>query len=817
MQPHRKPLLAALLLATASTATADNLTIHFPMEPTGYQVKEAISGKSFRVSGNFRPEAIDGAEGKALRLDGYSSYVDATIDTGLLSDQTLSISLWVALETYPMMVTDAAENKYTHLAGNLSGSEGFAYTLSSQGDYTFEFCANGSKVTCKGNGKMPKGEWVHLKALVSVPNGAAMLYRNGEKVGSVTFKGSLNLGGSRFLIGRSPEELKLGPCRLNTINGAFDDIRIYSDLIAGTAYTAPENTADLTVGPARFATDVQRPRFHGMPSANWTNETHGLIYWGGKYHVFFQKNGNGPYMARLHWGHLSSEDLVHWTEEPIAFGPSEAYDIKGTWSGCIYQDNELTGDKPHIFYTAVDNGHASVAEAIPTDDDLVRWTKNTANPVIAGRPEGLSDDFRDTYVFCHNGNYYLIVGTSKDGRGAATLHRYNKQAKTWSNDGSIFFQSNNANISGTFWEMPAIVPMGDKWVFFATPLGSARQGVEALYWVGDINDDGTFTPLPDYKNEPRELEMGTFGKDGYGLLSPSITQHNGKNLLLGIVPDKLSLEDNASLGWAHTYSLPREVALNADNILVQQPYSGLNVLRTGQCFNLESSTLEGTVSLSPASGRMAEIEASYAMSTVNIVGFDVRKNGDNRVRIYYNRNRNTLTVDARNADRLINDNGGFNGLYESVLPERAFQTLKLHIYIDHSIMDIFVNDKWAFSVRVFARDVNANDIEAFAEGCTPTMNYLRAWTLSPEVDTAIDAAPRTGDNLTAFAEGRTIRYEGVSAGTEMRLYDASGRLVSRQQASGLSGRLPVPEGGNFFLLQAVDRQSTASRKIVISD
>jgi beta-fructofuranosidase len=59
------------------------------------------------------------------------------------------------------------------------------------------------------------------------------------------------------------------------------------------------------------------------------------------------------------------------------------------------------------------------------------------------------------------------------------------------------------------------------------------------------------------------------------LLSPTIYQKDGKTLLLGIVPDKLAGSVNAEMGWAHNYSLPREISLASDGSLVQKPYSGL--------------------------------------------------------------------------------------------------------------------------------------------------------------------------------------------------------------------------------------------------
>mgnify|MGYP002622380194 CR=1 FL=1 len=47
-----------------------------------------------------------------------------------------------------------------------------------------------------------------------------------------------------------------------------------------------------------------------------TNEIHGMTYSRDRYHVFFQKNANGPYMSRLHWGHISSESLYETHRSP---------------------------------------------------------------------------------------------------------------------------------------------------------------------------------------------------------------------------------------------------------------------------------------------------------------------------------------------------------------------------------------------------------------------------------------------------------------------------------------------------------------------
>lgn len=804
---------ASLLLAVLSLAALPpgfaQLVAHFPMDVESGKITEVQSGKSFAVNSNFPAENLPGAEGNALRLDGYSTYVAAGINASALNRQALSVSLWCAMETYPMMANDAAVNTSTTLAGNLDEAKksGFAFLLSSQGDYSFDFYVNGWRVSCKAVGKLEKYVWNHLSAVVDMATRQARIYRDGEPVGSVEIKldGDLSPGEETFVIGKSFNDAKTGPFLLNTVNGLIDDIRVYDTALPPSrlGFKTPEHVADLSIPRSRFEGDPLRPVFHGMPAANWANEPHGLTFYDGKYHLFFQKNANGPYWGRLHWGHLTSTDLCHWEEEEIALAPSENYDWKGCWSGCLFSDPVLTGGKPHLFYTAVDNSKATIAEASPVDGQLVGWTKDPRNPIVPGRPAGLSDDFRDPYIFTSNGAYYMIVGTSKDNVGAATLHRYNPQAKTWSNDGSIFFKGRNASIAGTYWEMPVIVPMEDgKWLFMATPLG-ARQGVEVLYWVGTIATDGTFNPLPAYQNEPKEMELSGMGKDGYGLLSPSLHRMEaGKYVAIGIVPDKLRAEDNYSLGWAHTFSLPRELTLDGNNRLVQKPYEGLSALRTRIAYSAADFTLDGAKNLAPVSGRCVEAKAAFKVNAADKVGFRFFKDGNRAVEVYYNPSLNKIVVDARTADRLKNDQGSFNGLYESTLPERPAEgsTLDLHVYVDHSILDIFVNRKWACSVRLFPTGDAATGVEAFSDGGATSFDRLDAWTLDPKNGGGGSGLHEASTgNIRLYAAGGLLHYGNLPADAILSFYDFSGRILARSRIPGTDGTMQPPVRGSCIV------------------
>ena len=735
-----KKILLSVGMSVMVSAMNAQTAAHFDMSlgSDGRSITESVSASSYSVQSQLPAFNVKSPDGVALRFDGYSNFVKASLPVSSFSTSALTIRVVLAAETYPMMNTAEAENTptYATICGNLneSAKQGFAFQMSSQGDLRFQFgsaYADGYLFTIDGSEKLKCGQWNVLTVVLDKAGNKGTLYLNGNAIGTCRMSRSdVQHSASDFWIGKDATELKAGPFLINTFCGLMDDIAVYNSALTADEVAALANTTlassvapDFNYPSSRYAESLWRPQFHGMPSGGWTNECHGMTYSDGRYHVFFQKNANGPYMARLHWGHISSENLYSWTEEPIAIAPGESYDIKGCWSGCVFTDAQLTGGKPNIIYTAVDNAKAVMAQASPADETLADWNKQGV--IINGRPSGLSDDFRDPYFFAANGQKYIIVGTSKNGVGACTLHQY--QNGSWTNDGSIFFQGANANQHGTFWEMPNMTEMGNgKWLFTCTPLNTGA-GVRTLCWVGSVGSDGKFVPD---NAAPQFLEMNGISKDGYGLLSPTIYQKDGKTLLLGIVPDKLAGSVNAEMGWAHNYSLPREISLASDGSLVQKPYSGLTGMRTETKVE-RTLQLNGTESLAPVSGRQVELQGEFTVGGGEM-GFRFLKKGDKGASLTYNSDNGMLTLDLTALDRTANDNGVYNGVYAVALPKKvaAGQVLKLHVFLDGSIADIFVNDTWAFSVRLFPTNAEQTEAEVFATNNTTA--EVSAWLLDAQ-------------------------------------------------------------------------------------
>ena len=67
-----------------------------------------------------------------------------------------------------------------------------------------------------------------------------------------------------------------------------------------------------------------RQVFHVQPPVGLLNDPNGLVQHEGTYHLCYQWHPFAPKHALKYWAHLTSTDLVHWTEQPIALAPQPA-------------------------------------------------------------------------------------------------------------------------------------------------------------------------------------------------------------------------------------------------------------------------------------------------------------------------------------------------------------------------------------------------------------------------------------------------------------------------------------------------------------
>ena len=68
---------------------------------------------------------------------------------------------------------------------------------------------------------------------------------------------------------------------------------------------------------SRVSAGPWRQKFHLMPPCGWMNDPNGLCWRRGNYHVYYQYSPFNAGGGLSFWGHWSSPDLLHWTQQPV--------------------------------------------------------------------------------------------------------------------------------------------------------------------------------------------------------------------------------------------------------------------------------------------------------------------------------------------------------------------------------------------------------------------------------------------------------------------------------------------------------------------
>lgn len=637
-------------------------------------------------------ELVRGISGKGIRTDGYSCWLEADLD-----DDIRNVSGYFALESFP---TDNGT-----LIGIRGGQHTLAVCVDRFGDLQLEI-GDGNEPSCHPlELKVSRYEWFHIT--LSVTDGVPQVALNGcsgDPVG-ITMQDS-SCAYRSLLVGKSFYERKIGMYDITAVNGIIDEISVNCSLPSGRKLSSRlRQVPVLAVPDVRFADDFSRPKYHLIPAANWTNETHGLIYHNGRYHIFNQKNASSIILRQINWGHFTSPDLLHWTEEKPALTPDTPYDKNGIWSGCAVIDD---AGVPRLFYTS-GGDRMGVGMAYPKDDSLVEWEKSSLNPVIAEKPEEYSrTDMRDQYVWKEGDVWYMIIGfglqDEGDPRGSLLLYK-SEDLNDWTFAGLLFEGNPSVDQTGVFWEMPVFKKMGEKYVLLVNRVPHNGVPARTQYWVGDFKDEKFIPDNP----MPQNLEVIN------RLLSPSVADTpEGQVTAIAIIPDEIHEYANYHQGWAHLYSMPRIWNLK-DGKICQSPHPVMEELRRAHKTFVRQPLSDDEPLMISSEGHQMEIDATFYPADARKFGFTLCKNPDNNeyTQIYYDADSQELVVDQTHSSQR-------RGIPLRVRKDSyvldTSEPVNIRLYVDGSVVEGFINGEDAFTTRIFPSDVKSSQVELFANG-----------------------------------------------------------------------------------------------------
>ena len=431
---------------------------------------------------------------------------------------------------------------------------------------------------------------------------------------------------------------------------------------------------------------------HFEPFARWMNDPNGLCFYKGRWHVFYQLHPYGTQWGPMHWGHVSSTDMLSWKREPIMFAPSLEQEKDGVFSGSAVIDDN--GDL-RFYYTGHRwaNGHDNTGgdwqvqmTALPDNDELTSATKQ--GMIIDCPTDKVDHHYRDPKVWKTGDTWYMTFGVSSaDKRGQMWLFS-SKDMVRWEYE-RVLFQHPDPDVF--MLECPDFFPIKDKdgnekWVIGFSAMGSKPSGFmnrnvsNAGYMIGTWEPGGEFKPETEFR----------LWDCGHNYYAPQSFNVEGRQIVYGWMSpfvQPIPMEDD---GWCGQLTLPREITLGDDGDVVTAPVAEMEGLR-------EDTLDHGSITLDmdgeqiiadDAEAVEIEMTIDLAASTAERAGLKIHATEDGAYTyVAYDDQIGRVVVDRQ---AMANGDRGYRAA-PLTDAELASGKLDLRVFVDRGSVEVYVN------------------------------------------------------------------------------------------------------------------------------
>ncbi len=479
----------------------------------------------------------------------------------------------------------------------------------------------------------------------------------------------------------------------------------------------------------KMKNDRYRPIYHFVSPEGNLNDPNGLSFWQGRWHLFYQ--AYPPEDTRQHWGHTVSDDLVHWKDLPYAIYPGPEYQC--------YSGSALVEDDRVI---AMYHG-TRLGNMVATSNDplLLNWDKIGDGAVIpmTANSKDLPYYVYDPNIWKKDGVYYSMSGgitndTPGDNQMVSNYLFKSEDLKTWEYMHE-FIENDHFTHVGDDGACPYFWPIGNRHIL---PFYSHISGGQ--YFLGDYD-----------KRRDKFVATG-HGKFNFGASNPAgvhapsaAPAENGKDVIIIFNMNAAKPTD----GWDQIMSLPRRLMLKGKDTLLQEPAGDIESLRSNKR-TVEKRTLSANqeIVLDNISGNAMEIVAEIDAKDAPMVELNVLRSPDKKeyTRIAFYKERGKWQGRNYERPRPESWNQEFNSLltidssYSSMLPDvksRAPETgsfylepdenLKLRVFIDKSVVEVFANGKLCVAVRVYPGMEDSLGVSLRSQGQDSELVSLEAY------------------------------------------------------------------------------------------
>lgn len=433
---------------------------------------------------------------------------------------------------------------------------------------------------------------------------------------------------------------------------------------------------------ARTRNDRWYPQFHIAAESGWINDPNGLSFFADRYQVYFQHHPFGTLHGPMHWGHVSSLNMVKWSREPIALAPSVVEDRNGVFSGSAVVADD--GRTLAVYYTGnrwvngvnEDQGIRQVQMMSESDDGVHFRSKR----MVVDAPPGVTH-FRDPKVWKMADTWYMVFGAcSKDNRGQVWLYT-SSDMENWRFD-QVIYEDPDPDVF--MLECPDMFPLDGKWVLSYCPMGLRPRGHvgrnhhNAGYVVGDWAPGGAFEIVAAYR-------PSDWGHDYYA--PQSFEAPDGRRIAFGWMGGfDRPLPPQEKDGWSGQLTVPRVQTLGPKDTLRSEPVPELKQLRlkTHDFGALSLGENAGAVLLSGVGPMEIEAEVDISAMASERIGFEVQLTEDgHHTFVGYDAAAGRVFLDRRMT--AFGDGGVRSAAIEG-------DRLKLRVFVDNGSVELFAND-----------------------------------------------------------------------------------------------------------------------------
>lgn len=504
----------------------------------------------------------------------------------------------------------------------------------------------------------------------------------------------------------------------------------------------------------KFSSDKYRPVYHFVSPESRLNDPNGLSFWQGNWHMFYQ--GYPPEDTRQHWGHAISKDLIHWKDLPYAIYPSPE---RAVFSGAtLVEENRVVA----IYHgTAVGN-----MVAVSDDPLLLNWEKVTGKEVIPLKSAtGFSQPYSvfDPCIWKKDDVYYSLSAGRRpngpDGKrfGTASLFR-SKDLANWEYVHE-FVENDRFTLIGDDYACPYFWPIGDRYIL---PFFSHMSGGQ--YLIGDYDKQRDKFVASNHG----KFNFGASGPAGVHAPSATPDGKGGLIIIFNMNPGKPTGE------WNQIMTLPRRLTLVGRDDIRQEPAGDIESLR----YNLQevkTTTLPANkeIVLKNINGNAMEIAAEIDPKNAQLIELNVLRSPgkEEYTRIIFFKEKGfskgleyragsgtafmpadlvNLVTGDKPAPRTPNPRSSLitiESSYSSTLPDvqlrapetapfvlDAGESLKLRIFIDKSVVEVFVNGKQVVAARVYPGRDDSTGVSLRSQGQDSELKSLQAWQMKSIYD-----------------------------------------------------------------------------------